>query len=80
MTAPQLTVVHASTEDLPNGAPWPPDGNDHWSVVDRADGTTKWRRIALTEITRVVLAASDARPIDGGKTGPQQNDQTPEDY
>ena len=67
MTQHQLTVVHADTQDNLNGQPWPPDGNDHWSVVDRANGTTKWRRIALTEITRVVLAASDAR-LHGGTT------------
>jgi hypothetical protein len=80
MTVPQLTVAHAATEDNFNGTPWPPDGNDFWSVVERTNGTTKWRRIALTEITRIALAARDAHPIDGGKTGPQQNDQTREDY
>jgi hypothetical protein len=74
MTQHQLTVVHASTEDNFNGTPWPPDGADFWSVVDRANGTTKWRRIALTEITRVVLAARDARPIDGGKNRRTQNE------
>jgi hypothetical protein len=48
-----------------NGTPWPPDGNDLWSVVGRANGITKWRRIALMEITRIALVANDAR-LHGG--------------
>lgn len=60
MTVPHLTVVHADTQDNLNGQPWPPDGNDLWSVVDRTNGVT-------AKIVRVVLAASDAR-LHGGTT------------
>jgi hypothetical protein len=63
--SPHLTVVHASTEDNFDGTPWPPDGDDFWSIVGHANGVTKWRRVALTEITRVALAASDARSSGG---------------
>ena len=35
---PQLAIAHATTQDNVDGAPWPPDGNDLWSVVSRANG------------------------------------------
>ena len=42
-----LTISYATTDDLPSGQPWMPDGRDFWSVVSRANGTTKWRRLSL---------------------------------
>jgi hypothetical protein len=42
-----LVVIHEITEDNLDGSPWPPDGNDLWSVVMRANDRTKWRRITL---------------------------------
>jgi hypothetical protein len=68
MTQHRLTIIHADTEDNTNGTPWAPDGGDFWSVVERTRGVTKWRRIALMEITRVVLAASDTRSSGGTTT------------
>lgn len=65
MTQHQLTVIHLSTQDNFNGTPWPPDGGDLWSVVARANGVTRWRRVALLEITRVALAAGDTRSSGG---------------
>ena len=42
-----ITLIYQTTEDNLDGSPWPPDGNDHWCIVDRANGRTKWRRIFL---------------------------------
>jgi hypothetical protein len=75
-----FTVIHANTEDNINGAPWPPDGADFWSIVDRTNGVTRWRRIALMEITRVALAASNARSsggtTEGNKAMMQENEKS----
>jgi hypothetical protein len=42
-----LLIIYEVTEDCANSAPWPPDGSDFWSIVERVGGFTKWRRIAL---------------------------------
>ncbi len=44
---PVLSIKYDVTEDLPDGQAWPPDGDGFWSAVSRADGCTRWRRIAL---------------------------------
>jgi hypothetical protein len=38
-----LLVEHIVTADDPFGEPWPPDGQ--FSIVRRAGGFTKWRRL-----------------------------------
>jgi hypothetical protein len=46
---PRLLIVYAVTDDNFNGSPWMPDGSasDFWAVVARANGHTKWRRVAI---------------------------------
>jgi hypothetical protein len=68
-TLPGLAVIYETTDNNLDGQPWPPDGNDLWCVVERGQGVMHWRRIALMEITRVVLAASDARSVGGTTEG-----------
>jgi len=56
--AVRLAIIYETTDDLPDGQPWPPDGKDFWSLVaPRANGVTRWRRIALTEVARAAIAA-----------------------
>jgi hypothetical protein len=45
----KLMVEHAITVDMDDGQPLPPFIEDGvlWGVVNRANGTTKWRRITL---------------------------------
>jgi hypothetical protein len=43
-----LVVLYETTENNFDGSSWPPDGNDLWSVVSRANGSTTWRRIMLS--------------------------------
>jgi hypothetical protein len=47
MTAFRLAVFYDITEDNCDNSPWPPDGDDNWAVVQRMNGCTKWRRLAL---------------------------------
>jgi hypothetical protein len=43
-----MIILHAVTNDGPDGQPWPPpDGDTLWTVVRRADGCTLWRAIHL---------------------------------
>jgi hypothetical protein len=49
MTSPALIVLYEVTQDNCDGAPWPPDGKDFWSVVARRYGSTIWRRITLAQ-------------------------------
>lgn len=64
MTA-ALTITHAITEDLPDGQPWPPDGDGFWSIVRRANGCTKWRRVIL-QMPTSILPLNDVRTASGG--------------
>jgi hypothetical protein len=47
MTTFRLAIFHDVTDDNCDNSPWPPDGDDNWAVVQRMNGCTKWRRIAL---------------------------------
>jgi hypothetical protein len=51
-----LNLIYQTTEDNLDGSPWPPDGNDYWAVVKRANGQTKWRRIFLKKSTATIHA------------------------
>ena len=43
-----FTFTYQITENLPNGEPWPPDGNDYWGQAPGAPhGFTRWRRVEL---------------------------------
>jgi hypothetical protein len=57
MTHYSLTAIHELTDDLPSGEPWMPDGRDFWSIVDQANGRTKWRRIVLTKKSKPSFVA-----------------------
>jgi hypothetical protein len=41
IASPVLVVFYETTQDNCNGSPWPPDGHDLWSVVARANGSTR---------------------------------------
>jgi hypothetical protein len=47
MTTFRLAIFHDVTDDNCDNSPWPPDGDDNWAVVQRMNGRTRWRRIAL---------------------------------
>jgi len=49
MNSPALVVFYETTQDNGDGSPWPPDGKDLWSIVSRANGSTRWRRITLAQ-------------------------------
>ena len=72
-----ITVVYQTTEDNLDGSPWPPDGNDHWCVVCRANGRTKWRLIHLSPL-RAPISPPTARVPYGG-IGDQAMTQTSRD-
>lgn len=57
---PVLKIEYAATEDLPNGEPWAPDGNEYWAVVARlrGRGITLWRHIGIAT-TREERVAND---------------------
>jgi hypothetical protein len=50
----KLVVEHATTVDMDDGQPLPPFMEDGvlWGVVNRANGTTKWRRITFQTTER----------------------------
>jgi hypothetical protein len=56
----EIRFSYAVTVDNFNGEPWPPDGDDLWSIVGRVDGFTKWRRLILQ------MPASISPPNDAG--------------
>jgi hypothetical protein len=41
-----LLIFHEITKDLPDGQPWPPDG-DGWVLVRSRAGVSLWRRIYI---------------------------------
>lgn len=49
-----IAVEHAATVDMDDSQPLPPFMEDGvlWGVVNRANGTTKWRRITLQTTER----------------------------
>jgi hypothetical protein len=58
-SVPAFTIIHAVTEDLPDGSPWPPAGGDLWCVVSRNDGLAKWRRIIPQQISELARIRAD---------------------
>ena len=60
-----ITLTYQTTEDNLDGSPWPPDGDDHWCVVDRANGRTRWRLIHLSPL-RALTSPPTARVPHGG--------------
>ena len=60
-----ITLIYQTTEDNLDGSPWPPDGGDHWCIVSRANGQTKWRLIRLS-LLRAPVSPPTARVPHGG--------------
>jgi hypothetical protein len=58
-----ITLIYQTTEDNLDGSPWPPDGNDHWCIVNRANGQTKWRLIRISPLRAPIVAANGPRPL-----------------
>jgi hypothetical protein len=58
-----IAVEHATTVDMDDGQPLPPFMEDGvlWGVVNRANGTTKWRRITLQTTERSGVVTLDDR-------------------
>jgi hypothetical protein len=60
-----LIVEYVETADMPDGQPLPPHIDDDgavWHVVDRADASTRWRRVSLAENPR-----PDCRQVAGAR-------------
>ena len=48
VSGPPLIVFYETTDDTPDGPPWPPMGEDYfWCAIKREHGRTTWRRVAL---------------------------------
>jgi hypothetical protein len=48
-----IKITHTVTNDSPDGQPWPPpDSNVLWAEVCRANGSTLWRALQITQSDR----------------------------
>ncbi len=63
-----LIIIYAVTQDNFDGSPWPPDGNDFWSVVRRTNNFTTWRHVTLDLNSKTSPAPEALDASDGNKS------------